>query len=225
MKHNLSTGAVVRSLCPLAFVAAMAGVFGPGCDGTSKLTVRVDGSSGVGENDDVGGGSQDPDNGGPGDAGGTIEADSGSDSGSIDSAVDGGITIEAGGGSDSGSVDSAADGAGAIEVGGCDGTALNGVWIRASDRLTMILTSDGCAIRGTADNSGYLHTIAGTYDDASRVLRGTIKRTTRSSSCTTLMDVTILLTDATHFTMAITGTDGKCDLLKTYSETSVLVKQ
>ncbi|HEX7506114.1 MAG TPA: hypothetical protein VF550_05040 [Polyangia bacterium] len=204
MKHNLSTGAVVRSLCSLAFVAAMAGVFGPGCDGTSKLTVRVDGSSGVGENDDGGGGSQNTDNGGPGDAGGTIEADSGSDSGSVDSA---------------------ADGAGAIEVGGCNGTALNGVWIRASDRLTMILTSDGCAIRGTADNSGYLHTIAGTYDDASRVLRGTIKRTTRSSSCTTLMDVTILLTDATHFTMAITGTDGKCDLLKTYSETSVLVKQ
>jgi len=39
------------------------------------------------------------------------------------------------------------------------------------------------------------------------------------------MDVTLLLTDATHFTLAITGTDGKCDLLKTYSENSVFVKQ
>jgi hypothetical protein len=203
MKCNQSVDPFARALRTLAIVAAIAGAFGPGCEKT-KLTVRPDGSIGWGGS------------GSPGESGGSIpdanKVGSGGAAGTIDA-------------SDSDGIDSGAGGSALVDVGGCDGTALNGVWIRALDGLTMILSADGCAISGPANNSGYLHTVTGPYDDVTRTLRGTIKRTTRSSGCTTIMTVTMVLTDATHFTLAITGTDGKCDLLTTYNEATVWAKQ
>jgi hypothetical protein len=108
-----------------------------------------------------------------------------------------------------------------VDVEGCDGTALAGVWWRSLDGLTMTLEANACAIRGTADNPYYHHTVSGTYDEVTRTMQGSINRTTVSTGCLTIMTVTLVLTDSTHFTLAITGTDGRCDLLKTYNEATI----
>ena len=67
--------------------------------------------------------------------------------------------------------------------------------------------------------------INGTYDDVARTMIGTIKRTTVASGCVTMMNATWVLTDPTHFTFAITSTDGQCDLLTSYHEVSTFVLQ
>jgi hypothetical protein len=102
---------------------------------------------------------------------------------------------------------------------------MNGTWYRALDGLSMVLVSDGCAITGTADNAYYRHTITGTFNGDTHTTIGQIKRTRVSNGCVTIMTTTWALTDATHFTMTITGTDGACDLLRTYSEQTVFVRQ
>jgi hypothetical protein len=107
----------------------------------------------------------------------------------------------------------------------CDGSALDGAWFRSVDGLTMTLVANGCAISGTADLPSLRHTVVGTYDDTTRTMRGTIKRTTVASGCATVMTVTIVLTASTQFLEAVTGTDGLCDLPLTYNEASVWVKQ
>jgi hypothetical protein len=112
-----------------------------------------------------------------------------------------------------------------VDVAGCDGAALAGAWWRSLDGLTMTLEANGCSIRGTADNPYYHHTVSGTYDEVSRTMQGSINRTTVSSGCLTIMTVTLVLTDSTHFTLAITGTDGRCDLLRTYNEATIWLRQ
>ena len=114
---------------------------------------------------------------------------------------------------------------GSVDVAGCDGSALDGVWLRSLDGLTMTLQADGCFIRGTADSPYNHHTVSGTYDPATRTMQGSINRTTVSSGCLTIMAVTLVLTDSTHFTLAITGTDGRCDLATTYNEATIWVRQ
>jgi hypothetical protein len=88
----------------------------------------------------------------------------------------------------------------------------------------MILQTDGCSVRGTADNPYYHHTVSGTYNEVTRTMQGSINRTTVSSGCLTIMTVTLVLTDSTHFTLAITGTDGHCDLLTTYNEATIWLR-
>ena len=107
----------------------------------------------------------------------------------------------------------------------CDGSAMAGTWYRALDGLIMILAADGCAITGTSDNPSYRHIINGTYDDVALTMVGTIKRTTVSSGCVTIMNATWVLTDPTHFAFAITTTDGQCDLLASYHELNTYVRQ
>jgi hypothetical protein len=107
----------------------------------------------------------------------------------------------------------------------CDGSAMAGTWYRASDGLVMILAARGCNISGTSDNPYYRHTIAGIYDEVARTMVGTIHRTTVSNACVTVMQTTWVLTDSRHFTMAIVGTDGLCNLAATYNEVSTLVRQ
>jgi hypothetical protein len=107
----------------------------------------------------------------------------------------------------------------------CDGSAMAGTWRRASDSLVMILAAKGCAISGTSDNPNYRHAIEGTYDDVARTMIGTIRRTAVSTGCVTLMQATWVLTDLQHFTMAIVGTDGLCNLATTYNEVSTFVRQ
>jgi hypothetical protein len=100
-----------------------------------------------------------------------------------------------------------------------------GTWYRALDGLSMVLVSDGCTITGTADNSYYRHVITGAFDSDARTMIGKIKRTNISNGCTTFMATTWVLTDSTHFTMTITGTDGACDLLRSYGEQTVFVRK
>lgn len=100
-----------------------------------------------------------------------------------------------------------------------------GRWYRPLDGLIMLLDAKGCAITGTSDNVSYSHTIVGTYDDVARTMIGTIKRTNISSGCITVMNATWVLINPTHVTLTITGTDGRCDLLKTYSEFTTFVRQ
>ena len=107
----------------------------------------------------------------------------------------------------------------------CDASAIVGRWYRALDGLIMVLNADGCSISGTSDNIAFSHTIAGTYDEVARTMVGTINRKTISSGCTTLMNATWVITDPTHFTFAITSTDGHCDLRTTYNEVSTFVRQ
>ena len=107
----------------------------------------------------------------------------------------------------------------------CSGAAMVGTWHRATDGLVMELVADGCVIRGTSDNPSYRHTIEGTYNDDARTTIGTIRRTTVSNGCVTVMKTTWVLTDRKHFTMAIVGTDGICDLPPTYSEVSTFVRE
>lgn len=226
----------------LLLAVAIAGWVGPGCGKSTSLRVGTGGNSGTTDSGNAtipgGGGTIDGDT-SFGGAGGTVEA-----GGSTSGATDGGDAAVSGGG-DAVDGDTRSGGAdGTVEAGGrggaggrsegdadsvdteiCDGAALSGVWRRAVDGLVMILAADGCAISGTADNSGYHHTIIGSYDDATRTMRGTMRRTTISSGCATIMTVTLVLTDSTHFLAAITGTDGRCDLLTTYNEASVWVRQ
>jgi hypothetical protein len=110
-------------------------------------------------------------------------------------------------------------------VAGCSGAEVNGVWWRALDSLTMPLTADGCFIRGWVDNPSYHHTVSGTYDEATRTMQGSINRTTVANGCLTVMTVMLVLTDPTHFTLAITGTDGRCDLATTYNEATIWVRR
>jgi len=107
----------------------------------------------------------------------------------------------------------------------CDGSVLNGVWLRNADGLEMTLAANGCTISGTVDSATLHHAIAGSYDDAARTMQGTIKRTSLSSGCTTVMPVTLVLSDDNHFVEAITETDGQCDLPTTYNEASVWVRE
>ena len=107
----------------------------------------------------------------------------------------------------------------------CSGSAMAGTWNRAADGLVMELAADGCAIRGTSDNPSYRHTIEGTYNDDARTMIGTIRRTTVSNGCVTVMKTTWVLMDRKHFTMAIVGTDGLCDLAPTYNEVSTFVRE
>jgi hypothetical protein len=100
-----------------------------------------------------------------------------------------------------------------------------GTWNRATDGLLMELGASGCAIRGTSDNPSYRHTIEGTYNDDARTMIGTIRRTTVSNGCVTVMKTTWVLMDRQHFTMAIVGTDGLCDLAPTYNEVSTFVRE
>jgi len=137
----------------------------------------------------------------------------------------GGSAGGAGGALELGDAGDSSDGPAASDTNHCDGSALVGRWYRSLDGLIMVLAADGCTITGTSDNVAFSHTIAGTYDDVARTMVGTIKRKTISSGCTTLMTSTWVLTDPTHFTFAITGTDGHCDLLTTYNEVSTFVRQ
>jgi len=141
--------------------------------------------------------------------------------------LDGGLGGSAGGAGDEQEVGDTGNGGEttATDASRCDGSALVGRWYRALDGLIMVLDADGCAIMGTSDNVAFSHTIAGTYDDIARTMVGTIKRKTISSGCTTLMNATWVLTDPTHFTFAITSTDGQCDLRTTYNEVSTFVRQ
>jgi hypothetical protein len=221
----------------LAFVA----IPGSGCDGKTAVKAAPDAGLGVRDGD----GLVDPDWKDAGSADALVP----DGSGTTDSAIEGNsdtinaqdvATLDSGGGYDFGrtnrdtDVSLTVDGGDATvdvrvstgDIETCDGSALNGVWLRSVDKLTMILaTANGCAISGSADNGSYLHAIVGTYDSATRSMHGTIRRTNRSTGCVTMMTVTLMLTDTTHFTEAITGTDGRCDLLTTYNEAFVWVKQ
>jgi hypothetical protein len=107
----------------------------------------------------------------------------------------------------------------------CDGSAMAGTWYRALDGLVMILAAKGCVITGSSDNPSFRHTIEGTYDDVARTMIGTIHRTTVANGCVTVMQTTWVLTDPQHFTVAIVGTDGLCDLATTYHEVTTFVRQ
>jgi hypothetical protein len=109
--------------------------------------------------------------------------------------------------------------------GRCDAGALVATWERPADRLVMDLVADNCAIRGTADNPAFRHTIEGTYDPEARTAIGTIRRTNVASGCVTVMRTTWMLTDPRHLNMAIVGTDGACDLPAGYNEISTLIRQ
>jgi len=221
--RNASMRSTVRALSFGSRLLVVVGVFGSACDGTTRL-------KGLPEAPDAGLGGKDGD--------GLVGLD-GNSAASADTLSPGvdfgkeGATLDSSGGGDSGGTDSGADvavtvdgSASTVDVGKCDGAALNGVWFRSVDKLTMILAAaNGCAISGSVDTASYLHAIVGTYDDATRTMHGTIKRTTRSNGCVTIFTMIFALTDATHFTEAITGTDGRCDLPTTYNEASVWVKQ
>ena len=56
-------------------------------------------------------------------------------------------------------------------------------------------------------------------------MQGSINRTTVANGCLTVMTVMLVLTDPTHFTLAITGTDGRCDLATTYNEATIWVRR
>jgi hypothetical protein len=135
---------------------------------------------------------------------------------------------DSGAGGAGGAPDPGAGGAGGLiapDSSSCDGSAMAGTWYRALDKLVMILGAEGCTITGTSDNPSYRHIITGTYNEAASTMIGTIERTTVSNGCITVMNATWVLTDPTHFTFAITSTDGRCDLLTTYNEVSTFVRQ
>ena len=189
----------------------------PGGSGGAGGRTGTGGTAGIGATggSSTGGTSVSPGQGGSR-AGGTSGADAAATGG-----MDGGGRVgEAGGISE-------VDGGGLADADSalCDGSAMDGTWYRSLDGLTMILASQGCSITGSANGVYYLHAIAGIYDSVARTMVGTITRTKISSGCTTIMNTTWVLTDPTHLTMIITGTDGACDLARTYSEQSVLVRQ
>ncbi len=116
-----------------------------------------------------------------------------------------------------------ASGTGA-DAGSCDGSVLNGSWIR-SDMLVITFAATGCSIVGSANTAAFRHTLTGTYNDASRVMPLIVQRTSVATGCVTSMTGTLILTDSTHLTLVVTGTDGACDLPAGYNEATVYTKQ
>ncbi len=105
----------------------------------------------------------------------------------------------------------------------CDGSVVNGSWKRA-DGLTWVMTASQCALHGTAEVTGFTHAATGTYNPSSKTWPWPVTRTNTTTHCSTVMTVTATLLDPTHIRMSCTGTDGRCELPASYTETSDYTK-
>ncbi|HEY1696237.1 MAG TPA: hypothetical protein VGG39_28920 [Polyangiaceae bacterium] len=116
---------------------------------------------------------------------------------------------------------------GSLDGGVYDGAGPGGVapanfagrWQRPTDMLIAVLMQDASTLSGPIVNDpGYTQSFACTVSGS--VATCTISRLD-PSQCTTVMNATATLaTSGTSFTLAITGTDGHCDLATDYGEVS-----
>lgn len=98
--------------------------------------------------------------------------------------------------------------------------AMSGTFGR-SDGLTISLRSNGCQISAVAENDTFFHDWKSTLDHATRVMNVSIRRFNKRTGCQTVMSGEVFVRDARSFTVAIHGSDGRCDLPAGFSESSL----
>ncbi len=172
---------------------------------------------------DAGPGSDARDAGRPLDGGGAADGGPASDAGPTQMdggeapdaglAPDGGRSLDAGTPFDAGSPFDA----GAPDPGAAVCAAFAGTWQR-TDGFVFVFTANGCVMSGVGDTAQHTHRLQGTLDPATGHMPFTIARTTLFNGCITVMSGFMQVNDPTHLTLVITGTDGACDLPRTFTD-------
>lgn len=127
--------------------------------------------------------------------------------------LDGGASADGGGTRDAGNPFDA----GAPDPGAAVCAAFAGTWQR-TDGFVFIFSANGCAMSGVGDTAQHTHRLQGTLDPATGHMPFTIARTTLFTGCVTVMSGFIQVSDPAHLTLVITGTDGACDLPRTFTD-------
>lgn len=96
---------------------------------------------------------------------------------------------------------------------------ISGPFKRSTDNLIIDWSQNGCNISADSPSSGFDHRITGLWRGDrfdTRVLRRNI-----SDGCTTTMYGKLYVMNNSQLTAEVYGTDGRCDLPTTYTETSI----
>jgi hypothetical protein len=102
---------------------------------------------------------------------------------------------------------------------------VEGTWLRETDNLVMLIEQNGCSITCRANNATFDHLSHGTYDRSTHMFSYVTARRNIQQECTTQMFGTFRLVDRGLIKGEVTGTDGRCDKLPTFKESSDWVKQ
>ncbi len=96
---------------------------------------------------------------------------------------------------------------------------LSGTWA-SNDDFAIGLEQVGCELHSTYTQAqGYDHSIQGRCAGGECSWR--VFRRALSTGCRTVLFGTATLLDANHFRTVVTGSDGRCDLPPSYSETRI----
>lgn len=134
----------------------------------------------------------------------------------------GGKSNTGGGGASGGGGEPAIDCEKCLETSSCTADCartFTGQWKRDSDGSVITFQQEGGGLTGSLPSPAFAHTIK--CEVALPEARCEIYRTNRTSNCLTVMLENLRLSDnGESFRSEVTGTDGKCDLSTSYTETS-----
>ena len=101
---------------------------------------------------------------------------------------------------------------------------VDGVYYRPEDKVFMTIAQTGCVIIGTINASAFDHTLEGNWS-SSGYYYFTMKRHNKSNGCVTEMFGQLSKLQNGNIQFLINGTDGRCELLSSYTEVSVWIRQ